>query len=177
MTDDYLNWIYTRVIVDEIYKGLSYEQLFNCLYSMQFRPINPMDENREQDGIDLRYRFADAMGIPYGQIACTIDSRPCSVLEMMAALAFRCEDQIMTDDAYGDRASWWFFKMLDSLGLIDMDDQNFNRNKVVFVVDRLNNLDYSSDGKGGLFYIPNSPVNMPKTDIWYQLMAYLKTLN
>ena len=99
MTDDYLQWIYNRVIVDEIYKGRSYRQLFTCLYFMQFRPINPMDENRAQDGINLRYRFADAFKIPYPEVAANLDTHPCSILEMMAALAFRCEDQIMEDDS------------------------------------------------------------------------------
>lgn len=177
MTDDYLQWIYNRVIVDEIYKGRSYRQLFTCLYFMQFRPINPMDENRAQDGINLRYRFADAFGLPYPEAAANLDTHPCSILEMMAALAFRCEDQIMEDDSYGDRASWWFFKMLDSLGLTDMDDCNFDRDKVDFVINRFNALEYANDGMGGLFYLPGTNLVMPSIDIWYQMMAYLKTLD
>lgn len=177
MTDDYLRWIYDRVITDDMYKGASYRQLFNCLYRMPFRPINPMDENRERDGIDLRYHFGEAMGIPYPEIAATLDDRPCSFLEMMAALAFRCEDQIMADDAYGDRASWWFFKMMESSGLVEMNDINFRQARVEYIVARINALEYADDGRGGLFYVPTTNLIMPKTDIWYQMMEYLKTIN
>ena len=67
--------------------------------------------------------------------------------------------------------------MLDSLGLTDMDDCNFDRDKVDFVINRFNALEYANDGMGGLFYLPGTNLIMPSIDIWYQMMAYLKTLD
>lgn len=50
-------------------------------------------------------------------IASYLDNRPCSVLEMIIALAIRLEEHIMDDPDIGNRTGQWFWDMIVSLGL------------------------------------------------------------
>jgi len=52
----------------------------------------PMDGNRAEDGIDLRYRFGYEKEYEGSTIASYLDNSPCSVLEMLIALAFRAKN-------------------------------------------------------------------------------------
>lgn len=51
------------------------------------------------------------------------------MLEMMIALAIRCEETIMDDPRYGNRTKQWFWNMMKSLGLSYMNDDCFDRDK------------------------------------------------
>ena len=76
----------------------------------------PMDGNRAEDGIDLRYRFGHEQHYSDAMVASFLDDRPCSVLEMMIALSIRCEEHIMDDPDVGNRTGQWFWSMIASLG-------------------------------------------------------------
>lgn len=154
-------------------KNTSYGALFYYLYSREFIAINKMDENRIDDGINFRYRFGDMYGYSREEIAQFLDNRPCSVFEMMFALSFRCEEQIMYDASYGDRTSEWFWTMIANLGLGAMDDGKFDVNYVSSIVDRLISRQYEPNGKGGLFTVHGKSQDLRDVEIWYQLMWYL----
>ena len=100
----YFDWMYNRVMGDKY----SYRKLLVRLNEIPFIYILPMDENRKEDGLDLRYRFGHENGISDKEIANHLDISDCSVLEMMVALAIHCEENIMDDPEYGDRTSKWF---------------------------------------------------------------------
>ena len=53
LKDRYFNWMYDKVVGTKY----SYRKLLWRLYEIPFIYILPMDENRKEDGIDLRYRF------------------------------------------------------------------------------------------------------------------------
>ena len=59
-------------------------------------------------GVGLRYRYSI-----YLKRDDVIDilNEPCSVLEMILALAIRCEDTIMANVRYGDRTTQWFWSI------------------------------------------------------------------
>lgn len=145
------------------YKEHIYSNLLEYLYTKEFRYSILRDENRAEDGIDLRYRFGYEKYI----------NRPCSVLEMMLALAIRCEETIMDNPDIGDRTSQWFWRMIVNLGLGDMRDDVYDERHVNRVVERFLSRDYSPDGEGGLFYIPNCECDMRDVEIWVQLCWYL----
>ena len=88
-------------------------------------------------------------------------------------MAIRCEDQFAYDPEYGDRTGVWFWEMIESLGLMDEMDANFDIDYVQRVVDRFLSRNYQKNGKGGLFTIHDLNRDMRKTDIWYQMCAYL----
>lgn len=151
----------------------SHQALLAYLRDRPFTYILDLDGNRESDGIDLRYRFGQERGIDSRIIARSLDSRPCGVLEMMAALAVRCEEHIMGDPEAGDRTAKWFWTMLDNLGLGSMTDREFNRERADTIVERFLNREYGPDGRGGPFPLRECRFDLRAVEIWYQAMWYL----
>lgn len=97
-----------------------------------------------------------------------LDNRPCSVLEMIIALAIRLEEHIMDDPDIGNRTGQWFWDMIVSLGLGSMDDSKFDKAHAIDVIRRFLDRDYGRDGKGGLFTIEHCRYDMRDIEIWYQ---------
>ncbi len=86
LSSRYFEWLCGIVFDGRYLKGRSYSKLFELLHSVDFEVVIGMDQNRAEDGIDLRYRFGDEQGYIQPMIASLIDNVPCSVLEMMVAL-------------------------------------------------------------------------------------------
>lgn len=173
--NEYLKWMYNCVCNDR-YSKTTYHELFSYLYANEFEYILPMDGNRAEDGIDLRYRFGRENGYPDYMTASYLDDKPCSILEMMLALAIRCEEHIMENSYYGDRSGQWFWEMIVCLGLGHMTDKNFDVKYVDSVIDIFLNRKYERNGKGGLFEISDQSKDMRKTDIWYQMCFHLNEI-
>lgn len=152
-----------------------YYELLYFLYHRNYEWFIPLDENRAQDGFDLRLKFAESQGMDYRLVLNELPA-DCTVLEMMCALAKRCEDQIMTNIDYGDRTSVWFMDMIKSLGVDIYTDSNFDEEKVDYCICRFLNRDYEPDGKGGLFTVKNPPRDMRNVEIWCQLNWYLSSI-
>lgn len=142
------------------------------LHETEFVSAIPMDDNRAVDGMDLRYRFGDECSFPPPMITSLLDDTPCSVLEMMVALAVRCEEHIMDDPDIGDRTGKWFWGMIRNLRLEGMNDFRFDNRYVDDILVRLLERRYRKNGEGGLFTVNNGR-DMRKTDIWYQMNYYL----
>lgn len=102
---------------------------------------------------------------------------PCSVLEMMAALAIRIEETIMDNPALGDRTGQWFWGMITTMGLGAMNDNNFDKKSAGNIVNTFLDRQYGSDGDGGLFRIRGVDVDLTKVDIWTQLCWYLDSIS
>lgn len=170
LNDRYFDWIY-QLVVDERYSK-PYRKLFSRLHDTEFTYIIPMDGNRAEDGVELRYRFGREQGYSDPLIASYLDDRPCSILEMMIALAIRCEEHLMDNPDVGDRTGQWFWDMIVSLGLGSMDDSQYDRYFVDKILDRFLDRDYEPNGEGGLFVVNNGH-DMRMTEIWYQMNYYL----
>lgn len=170
----YFRWLCDFVSDSKYTKSLSYDRLFRYLFSVEFTYTIGMDGNRAEDGIALRYRFADKNNIPYPIVAAYLDDHPCSVLEMMIALAIRCENQIMEDLDIGNRTGQWFWNMVVSLGLGHMTGSSFDEEEADSIMDIFLNRKYSRDGKGSLFTVYRSKIDMRTTEIWYQMNEYLR---
>ena len=132
-----------------------------------------MDENRAGDGISLRYRFAYKFNYDYAQIAKYLDIFPCSILEMMVALAIIYDERFMYDPEYGPRIADWFWEMLFNMQLGEFTDENYNEKHVNYILSRFLNREYSENGDGGLFYVRNPKNDLRQTEIWYQMMWHI----
>lgn len=174
ISNEYFEWVCDLVYSKPSSKYVSYDKLLAYLHSKIFRYSLPMDSNREADGIDLRYRFAYFHG--YEDIPEQLENRPCSVLEMMVALAVRCEESIMDDPDIGDRTGQWFWEMIVNLDLGAMTDARFDEDYVDEVIERFLDREYEPDGRGGLFRIRNCKEDLRDVEIWYQLCWYLDTI-
>ena len=117
--NDYFEWLYDYVCRGRAHEKTSYMKLFKHLYRIEFVSIIPNDINRAKDGCDLRYRF----GMEYDEqnindILDILDG-PCSVLEMIIALAIKCEETIIDDDETLDDD---IDDDIDDLTIIDDED-------------------------------------------------------
>ena len=103
LNNEYFEWMCQLVCNERYSRGLSYQKLLRHLHNIDFQYVILMDGNRAEDGIDLRYRFGYEKSYEGPMIASFLDNRPCSVLEMLIALAFRCEENIMNNPDVGNR--------------------------------------------------------------------------
>lgn len=173
LNNAYFDWLYQLVCDDGYSKGRSYRKLFCLLYDTEFTYMMELDGNRYEDGIDLRYRFAKAHGYRDVMIARYLDERPCSVLEMIIALAIRLEEHIMDDPEIGNRTGQWFWNMITNLGLGSMNDARFDKDYASEVIRRFLDREYDRDGKGGLFTVKHCRYDLRGVEIWYQACWYL----
>lgn len=169
----YFEWLFDLVCKNRYSNQISYRKLLMQLHDTEFTYQIPKDENRAEDGINLRYRFALDHG--FSDLSNYLVG-PCSVLEMLIALSIRCEESIMDNPNIGNRTGQWFWGMIVNLGLGSMIDNNFDKVFVEKVVGRFLDRQYGPDGDGGLFTIRNCNVDLRGVEIWYQLCWYLDTI-
>lgn len=140
-------------------------ELLQYLDSKAFYAKMEMDENREGWGLYLRTDVDyDIQG-------------PCSMLEMLVALASNIEKEHLYDWHVGDQTAVWFWTMIHNLGLINQTDERFNFRKVDDIVSRFLNRDYAPNGKGGLFVIQDESIDMRDISIWQQVQMWLMERN
>lgn len=169
----YNDWLYSQIEKRD-FQGL--EDFIFDLQSYPFICLVPHDDNRVEEGIELRYKFADENGV---QLPEDILSRGCTLLEMLVALADRM-DFILFDPSKGSRRSIWFWLFIDNLKLqkYTNDDnkadiskkKKFNR----IVINKFLRRDYLPNGKGGLFPLENPTSDQREVEIWYQMSAYIR---
>ena len=175
--DDYRNWL-IDLTCNWCSNHGSYTQLMSYLYSREFLAQFENDSNRVQDGQDMRFRFVEAFtGAHYTyRDVYKYLTDGCNMLEMMTALAQRCEDHIMGDPDIGDRSGVWFYNMLVNMHLDSMTDDQFDISRVEQIVTNVIEHNYAKNGDGGLFSVKNPTIDMRRAEIWYQMNWYLGEL-
>jgi len=173
LNNEYFEWMYQLVCNEKYPKRLSHRKLLTHLHDMEFTYIIGMDGNRAEDGTDLRYRFGYERQYEAPVIATYLDDRPCSILEMLTALAIRCEEHIMDDPDIGNRTGQWFWSMISNLGLDFMSDTKFDKRYLDGVISKFLNREYKRNGEGGLFTVNNCKHDLRTAEIWYQMCWYL----
>ena len=168
--DEYFEWMFNLACGERYSKLISYRKLLMYLHDVEFTFSIPRDGDRAEDGIDMRRRFE--LSHDYGDLS-DILTGPCSVLEMMIALAIRCEETIMDNPDVGDRTGQWFWGMIVNLGLGAMDDDKFDIHLVENSIERFLNRKYEPNGKGGLFTVRHRDRDLRYVEIWWQLCWYL----
>ncbi|MCM1363432.1 MAG: hypothetical protein NC215_00410 [Ruminococcus sp.] len=172
MMHEYFDWLCESVCKNDI-KRNHYRKLLIHLHNTEFTYIIGMDGNRVEDGINMRYRFAQDFGYSPAMIPAYLDNKPCSILEMMVALAIRCNVEIIGDDDVAEKIFW---SMISNLGLRYMTNEDFDPAYVEDVVNRFLNREYERDGKGGLFRVRDCKHDMRSVEIWYQMNWYLNSV-
>lgn len=168
--EDYFLWLCEMVDADgpdQQYLGLM-RHLYDTDFSEESAKLVGNDDNRIEDGIQLREKFEEES--LYLDYRCL--SGPCSVLEMMVALAYR-----MSDTMGDDQPELWFWEMMENLGLSEMCDKEYYLVSGPEIVDEILAIflrrKYGKDGFGGLFPLERPEKDQRKVEIWYQMSAYL----
>lgn len=168
LDDLYLTWLYSRVgNIQQKSPAKTYWKLLRQLYSKEFVWIVPNDDNRVEDGKDLRMDFLRATGVSPDNAWMELG---CSMLEMMIALSNR-----LAFEAEGAPEEW-FWELMENMNLSECTDKNYNKILEDYVDRRLEELQwrqYKHDGVGGLFPLDHPDRDQREVEIWYQLCAYL----
>lgn len=150
-----------------------YTLLLEDMHSIDFYSLVPNDDNREEDGKQLRKRFLKS-GANKPLSLCSDD--PCSVLEMLIGLAFRIENDLC-DSPSEKSVKECFWILISNLGLTWCDNYSYHEeggkedilHKIQILLDRK----YHRTGKGGLFPLKHSTKDQRQVEIWYQMAEYL----
>lgn len=166
----YFNWLCGKVMyLENPTPSLTYWNLLRTLHNTEFVWLLSGDDNRAEDGLELRRYFLIAADIPDN-----LEWRalPCSLLEMLIAFAQRAEFQSDVD------ASIWFWEFIANLGLTECNDAaNFTEEEIGEVLYQLVWRTYDPAGNGGLFPLHHPKHDQTKTEIWYQFCEYLVDQN
>lgn len=130
------------------------------LYTKDYYWALTMDENRSEDGKNLRVRFGEKI------------EGACSVLEMLIALSLRWYTEIVSDDGSEDGFERYFWILIGNLGLKKYTDKKYDPEKVEYILMNFLDRTYDFNGKGGLFPLKNCDSDQRKVEIWYQLQNY-----
>lgn len=169
LADDlYLQWLYRQIASVHKNPSRTYWSIARQLYTTEFIWFIPNDDNRVEDGRELREEFMREEGID-ADISQEWLHLGCSMLEMLIALSRR-----LSFAAEGQPRAW-FWHLMKNLGLDEINDavQPYPEVRVSNVCDRVIFRTYDKNGHGGLFPLQNAQENQQKVEIWYQLAAYL----
>lgn len=154
---DYFNWLHQKYGNPE-YNTELFKVLANTEYKWQF----VLDSNRASAGLLLRTNFAYDAGVYQSDVA----EGPCSVLEMLCALA---EDMCRECGQYN--AKHMFVELLMNLGLDPF--KMYHEGAIKAAVDVWLNRKYMNHGFGNIFFIPTYNGDLKKLDTWTQMTIYL----
>lgn len=169
--NQYYNFLIELVLPNEI-ERCNYSELLKALYFYEYNPSIDRDENRRKDAYELRNVFANKYNFPISYIKYDLNE-PCTMLEMMVALANRIEDTIMYDPEYGNRIDIWFKEMLNSMLLLNQTNDSIDFDWIYYRIDSFNKRNYETNGQGSLFTINDPNIDMRDLEIWYQMQLYV----
>lgn len=172
---EYFTWLYRQVgAVSDPNPAHSHIILAEALHREDFRWHIHNDDNREADAIELRSEFIDETGL---QPTSSFMDERASVFEVLIALSRRMDYEISGgDDPDGPLEFFWI--MIANLGLFSYTDEVYLgevgiRDEVESILDTFLSRSYNFDGDGGLFPLRNPRKDQRKTEIWYQMSAYI----
>jgi hypothetical protein len=167
----YYSWLCDLVGTE--YKGRGYCLLLKALHHKNFFWSVPNDDNRAFEGKELRCKFCEENDIfyEYDQY-----SPATSMLELMVALAFRCEN-IMSGQSKNRDMRSWFWEILENCGLDRYSDcdyyDHYEGGSIDNILEKIIKRGYRRDGSGGLFPLRKPKKDQRKVELWYQMSAYL----
>lgn len=160
----YFNWLVAKVMrLENPTPSLTFWKLLEQLHKTEFVWLVPNDDNRVQDGLDLRPEYLREAHLDEDLL---FNGLGCSVLEMLIAFARRIEFD--TDEPLSD----WFWIFIEHLGLSQYNDAAFDELIVTDILTVFIWRTYGPDGVGGMFPIRHPKHDQRKVEIWYQFCEW-----
>lgn len=163
----YFTWLYGHVSSVRLKNASkTHWSLLRQLYSTEFVWTVPNDDNRVEDGQQLRYEFLHE---DYH-----IENRDwlelgCSFFEMMIGLSRRLSFETEREPR------WWFWQLMRNLDLEKYNDTlaELYSEEIEEVLNRVIWRTYGDDGVGGMFPLQYPDRDQRRVELWYQASAYL----
>ena len=166
----YLNFLYD-IVGGKNGPCRNYYYLMGTLLDIDFYWTISNDDNRCEDGLDLRREYAYKEGI----VDEIFNYDCCTVLEMLVGLSRRIERDITYSDSNPDLTGVWFCQLIANLGLLDCTNDLYSdkkQEKVIRNVYTFMDRTYDFDGKGGLFPLKDPHEDQRNVEIWKQMASY-----
>ena len=156
---EYYEWLTSQI---HIPNGKNYSGLFEVMHNTEFHWTVPNDDNRLQDGLDLRTYFLD------GRKA-QLNLNGATLLEILISLSKRVA---FTGGGVPKR---WAWRLLKNLRLTTKSDPLTEEDleKINDVLDALVWRTYDANGRGGFFPLNHPEEDQTKVEIWYQMNKYV----
>ena len=170
LEEQYFTWLYNQVASVRLKNpARTYWSLTRLLHKKEFEWSVPNDDNRVEDGRDLRHEFVTQHHIYRPDPEWV--GMPCSMLEMLIGLSQR-----LSYEAEGD-ARDWFWELIENLDLEHFNDRAYHgdvsKYHINAILDRVIKRQYQPDGYGGLFPLHDPRRDQRKVELWYQMSNYL----
>lgn len=159
---DYFEWLTSQVAIPS---NQTYKDLFDRMHNTEFIWTVPNDDNRLQDGLDLRIEFLNGRRRK-------LDLNGATFLEVLIALSRRVAF------IAGGEPHVWAWKLIKNLRLNKASDPLIGE-KAERVEETLYSVvwrTYQRNGLGGFFPLKNSLEDQTKIEIWYQMNAYVNEI-
>jgi hypothetical protein len=167
----YFEWLCAKVMyVVHPTPSLTHWNLLRILHSTEFVWLLSGDDNRVQDGLELRDEFLYYTTFPRNgpRVIPAPSGTKASVFEVLLAFARRGEFQ--TDESAQD----WFWEFLENLDLSGFDDsEEIDPADVAEILDRFIWRTYDRSGEGGILPLKNPRSDQRDVELWYQMAAYI----
>lgn len=153
----YLRWLESQIATE---KEKNFHELFEILHSKEFIWIVPNDDNRVEDGLEIRFEFYRRHNAL---------SRGCSVLEVIIGLSRRLAF------AAGGNQEDWAWQIIENLELHKMSGHigKIRSERIEEILETLIWRNYLPNGQGGFFPLAWSEKDQRRIEIWYQMCAYI----
>lgn len=167
----YLKWLQSQVSPVSVKNpARTYWKFLLQVYTKEFIWLVPNDDNRVGDAKALRDEFLDT--IPESWHDQDWWQLGASVLEVLVALSRRLAFM------GGGDARDCFWIMIENAGFPPVSDRDYMEDpdtvyEVDDILDRIVWRTYDYDGTGGLFPLQDPPGNQRRTELWYQMAAYV----
>ena len=156
---EYYEWLVSQI---DIPNGKIYGELFDRMHNLEFVWTVPNDDNRVQDGLELRVEFAQ-------ESSHELEARGATFLEVLVALSRR------TAFTAGGKQEQWAWRLIKNLRLNKMSDPFTEQksNRVNDILDTVIWRTYEPNGRGGFFPLNHPQEDQTKVEIWYQMNKYV----
>jgi hypothetical protein len=172
LSHEYYDWLVTQI---DIRGARTFNELFGRMHELEFVWFVPNDDNRVQDGLDLRNEFLNKHG--HASRRETRDfseamNKGATVLEVLVALSRRVAFTA------GGHPKQWAWKLIENLDLDKSSDPltRHKHEKVDEILDSLIWRTYHRDGQGGFFPLNWADQDQTKVEIWYQMNKYVNEI-
>lgn len=140
----------------------TYDAVLRRLYNTRYVPLETLDDNRAEDGKELREEWHDLYNDYASEIDDTWFEEDCSILEMFVALSRRCEFQTTHTSA-----QHWVSIFLMNLDILISDFEfEINQDYIDSTIDDFTN--------GVQTIFPTNVPNGSSKQLWYQMMDYIE---
>lgn len=160
-------WLYNRVADSSVKApSRSYWKLLRVLYTKEFTWIVPNDDNRLEDGKQLRMAFVREAHIQ--DVDQDWIELGCSMFELMVGLSDRLAFEA------GGEPHYWFWHLMENLDIRGYtDDRRVPKKRIEDILDRVIWRTYDRNGQGGFFPLKGRCDDQRKIELWYQLSSYV----